>query len=1079
MAKVAPTGSHGGKVDTMPMDDSAALQRLKIWSKLRAGELHAITKQDVHDLVNQLDVEERGEISVDELLVLKTIPDLHIAEEDIKALVNDCDKDKSGKVSAEELYKALTQGDFAFGMTKDFLNKKSTAVKTNECKRDAHIEWLHKEYDTDSALWSLPQTLMLFVAFITCMTIHLDVQTAYLMQSGLTGEIEGEGLPYLHSYVHDVETFWYWMETSFSSCHFKNNLDLWPYPGRVASYNQMIGGVTLKMKYSDPIPCEQSDSLRRAYDTAHGGWCHKSGGQETSEFLVYHERIEGLLQRIGNLSKKNWIDQNTTSLDIGILFYNAHLQAFTASHLEFQFNPEGAVRIVFNMETFLADPYSNILWVIPDIIFGMILVKMFYSELKELIPACLNGLDGFIAYMEFWNVIDWLCIAMGFAVMTVWGMVVVVVGGALQELLLKLPTAELDEKIFQHRRFLYADELENVTSYDHIHGTLEEIHASMDKVAYTHEWLRILVFIYSFILMMKFFKAFRANPRLNIVIQTVKVASVDIVHFGIVFFIIFFVFSSAAYVMFGGKIKSFSTQTRSMIMCWRILMGEFDVETMEVTVLNPWIAYVWIVVFQIVVLLILLNMLLAIIMDTYAAVKTGKQDPITIWRQIREAIKQVRETRGHLDLWYLICEFEDDDYPAHPGQNITAKSLKKAFERDKMTRHNAEYNVKRTAEYLKEKAGECELTITDSIRIIGLVKTLSMKISESTEQTLEMLKEDRRRPQEARFDAIMAGRDPDSMSPMPSTQGNERRMSGGYTDQFPRRGSIQSNGPNMLALEDTTHMSGFHGADFGAGAGGPAGGRAMSAMTGAMTTNGFGATGQSWAINPHGAGGSQALAGAAGDQVVSRLAQMQALLEAVSNDQHALMEELRTLRENATGRDEWLDTKLNALERRCEKVERASERVSSAVQVFDMDTLLERQQEIVEKALQRDSEGSMSPKHHGAGAQTSGSKKISQQIEALGEQVGQLLAHAEESADNRKLLWKVDLGLRQLRTELANGKADTQGAQSMSASVGGLSPPAPAGNTNMRLPSVPRSAETARSGPMTATGQGIVADRRR
>mmetsp|Transcript_85335 Transcript_85335/g.241984 ORF Transcript_85335/g.241984 Transcript_85335/m.241984 type:complete len:254 (+) Transcript_85335:277-1038(+) len=253
----------------------------------------------------------------------------------------------------------------------------------------------------------------------------------------------------------------------------------------------------------------------------------------------------------------------------------------------------------------------------------------------------------------------------------------------------------------------------------------------------------------------------------------------------------------------------------------------------------------------------------------------------------------------------------------------------------------------------------------------------------------------------------------------------------------------------------------------------------MSAMTGAMTTNGFGATGQSWAINPHGAGGSQALAGAAGDQVVSRLAQMQALLEAVSNDQHALMEELRTLRENATGRDEWLDTKLNALERRCEKVERASERVSSAVQVFDMDTLLERQQEIVEKALQRDSEGSMSPKHHGAGAQTSGSKKISQQIEALGEQVGQLLAHAEESADNRKLLWKVDLGLRQLRTELANGKADTQGAQSMSASVGGLSPPAPAGNTNMRLPSVPRSAETARSGPMTATGQGIVADRRR
>lgn len=33
--------------------------------------------------------------------------------------------------------------------------------------------------------------------------------------------------------------------------------------------------------------------------------------------------------------------------------------------------------------------------------------------------------------------------------------------------------------------------------------------------------------------------------------------------------------------------------------------------------------------------------------------------------------------------WYLICELEDDDFPAHPAELVTIRSLKKAFSKDR------------------------------------------------------------------------------------------------------------------------------------------------------------------------------------------------------------------------------------------------------------------------------------------------------------------------------------------------------------------------------------------------------------
>ena len=96
----------------------------------------------------------------------------------------------------------------------------------------------------------------------------------------------------------------------------------------------------------------------------------------------------------------------------------------------------------------------------------------------------------------------------------------------------------------------------------------------------------------------------------------------------------------------------------------------------------------WFWMFEGLVFLILFNMLLAIVMDTYSSVSGKKEGSETIIEQTFSTYKMIQQTRGHLNLWYLICEFEDDDDPAHPEKLVTTRSLRRAF--PKMTRHNAE-----------------------------------------------------------------------------------------------------------------------------------------------------------------------------------------------------------------------------------------------------------------------------------------------------------------------------------------------------------------------------------------------------
>ncbi|KAG7390437.1 hypothetical protein PHYPSEUDO_007960 [Phytophthora pseudosyringae] len=114
----------------------------------------------------------------------------------------------------------------------------------------------------------------------------------------------------------------------------------------------------------------------------------------------------------------------------------------------------------------------------------------------------------------------------------------------------------------------------------------------------------------------------RFHPQLNVFARTVSNALHQFRHFFFVFIIIFLTFSFSGNVLFGHRVRQFSTGYYSMQTCINMLFGEFDYR--DINDIRGSGFFYW--GYMIVVSLILLNMMLAIVMGAYKAMsKEGYQ----------------------------------------------------------------------------------------------------------------------------------------------------------------------------------------------------------------------------------------------------------------------------------------------------------------------------------------------------------------------------------------------------------------------------------------------------------------------
>jgi hypothetical protein len=111
------------------------------------------------------------------------------------------------------------------------------------------------------------------------------------------------------------------------------------------------------------------------------------------------------------------------------------------------------------------------------------------------------------------------------------------------------------------------------------------------------------------------------QKRLGVVTRTVQYAFMDLFHFGILFSIVVAGYAVLGFVAFGSGIDSFSSFSNSFGTCFQLLMGDLDVSSALSSHPNQIVAVFYYYSYLVIVFFILLNILLAILVEAYVEVK--------------------------------------------------------------------------------------------------------------------------------------------------------------------------------------------------------------------------------------------------------------------------------------------------------------------------------------------------------------------------------------------------------------------------------------------------------------------------
>merc|ERR1711988_1240632 len=94
----------------------------------------------------------------------------------------------------------------------------------------------------------------------------------------------------------------------------------------------------------------------------------------------------------------------------------------------------------------------------------------------------------------------------------------------------------------------------------------------------------VFIFVYGFTIFLTYFASFDGQPRLMVFVDVLVTASFTVMHFFILFVIIFISFAVGAHLLFGDSVQRFSSVSESMGSCFRIHIG--DINFLEIYQVN-------------------------------------------------------------------------------------------------------------------------------------------------------------------------------------------------------------------------------------------------------------------------------------------------------------------------------------------------------------------------------------------------------------------------------------------------------------------------------------------------------------
>lgn len=290
---------------------------------------------------------------------------------------------------------------------------------------------------------------------------------------------------------------------------------------------------------------------------------------------------ESSANQLQELKNNLWLDRGTRAVFLDFSVYNGNVNLFCIVRLLAEFPATGGAVTSWQFQTVRLIRYVSS-W---DYFVGMCEVAFCFFVLYYLVEEVLEiRLHRLRYFKSLWNCLDVLIVT------------------------LSVPAIIMNicrtSAVSRRLHFL----LENHSKYPNFEP-LARLQVNFNNLA------AVIVFL----AWVKLFKFINFNKTMNQLSTTMSRCAKDLVGFAIMFFIVFLAYAQLAYLVFGTQVDDFSTFQACIFTQFRIILGDFDFSEIEEadSVLGP----IYFTTFVFFIFMILLNMFLAIINDTYSEVK--------------------------------------------------------------------------------------------------------------------------------------------------------------------------------------------------------------------------------------------------------------------------------------------------------------------------------------------------------------------------------------------------------------------------------------------------------------------------
>lgn len=561
----------------------------------------------------------------------------------------------------------------------------SNLISTNEGTETQAVKMVvHKFRDKLLGCLMLPLAFTYFVLFSASIMLHEDIADVYLIESELRSNMDA-----LFGEVEDIDTLWDTLMGPFSQSLFKQTdmygrtltrpaataTDKWGNWRQVGVYNQIQGAVRfqqtrrtaagsgsaytcgsevtcflcranrgfqpafLESAGAAPIDCgDWPNATRRLSDeqpmdvrTSEEGRrlslmqpttlssLPKESNNEMSIFRFYIYPSEDLtrsMERMQYFRSRNWLDKDSQVLQIRLYLMNSELGQPNLEQmtLTFYFADGGSVYYSRDFQAIFFEVFPNSFSLVAD---GLFFLTLCFTGVLQTIVLWRALRDRRMKkYLtDIRNLLELIVIAGGIYFCAQFYMVY----------LTKEETTEFITNLRAKGWNIYDAQQEDV----------EELFAKGESASSEILSLRLLAANYTLILTFRFFANFQAQPQLAIITNTLGSLIVEIVHFMVVFIPAFLVYVFSATLLFGRRIEDVSTFWGSMGYIFRMTQeGEYDWEAFQME--NYWSSAIWVWSFVVFINMLLINLLIAIILDTYKELQKAEESREAVWNTMAQ-----------------------------------------------------------------------------------------------------------------------------------------------------------------------------------------------------------------------------------------------------------------------------------------------------------------------------------------------------------------------------------------------------------------------------------------------------------